>query len=117
MAGKGKATGGQRTRQVGVAASSRNSQAVDDEQALLSCAAPGGCGCCSVEAVVSVDDRGQMVLPKELRERVGIKAGDKLAVVGMERDGKMNCISLIKIDDLSEMVKAMLGPVMKDIFR
>ncbi len=117
MAGKGKTTGGQQATGAGVAAANCNSQAVDDEQALLSCAAPGGCGCCSVEAVVSVDDRGQMVLPKELRERAGIKAGDKLAVVGMERDGKMNCISLIKVDDLSEMVKTMLGPVMKDIFR
>jgi antitoxin PrlF len=117
MSGKSKATRGQRAQRVAVTAASCNSQAVDDEQAPLSCVAPGACGCCSVEAVVNVDDRGQMVLPKELRERAGIKAGDKLAVVGMERGGKLNCISLIKVDDLSEMVKTMLGPVMKEIFR
>jgi AbrB family looped-hinge helix DNA binding protein len=74
-------------------------------------------GCCCVEAVVGVDDRGQMVLPKELREKAGIRAGDKLAVVGMERDGRMCCISLIKVDDLADMVKTMLGPVMKEIFQ
>jgi DNA-binding transcriptional regulator/RsmH inhibitor MraZ len=31
-------------------------------------------GCCRVEALVSVDERGQVVLPKELREKAGIKA-------------------------------------------
>lgn len=73
-------------------------------------------GCCSVEAVVSIDERGQMVLPKEIRDRVGIKAGDKLAVVSMEQGGKPCCISLIKVEGIAEMVKDMLGPVMKEIF-
>jgi AbrB family looped-hinge helix DNA binding protein len=74
-------------------------------------------GCCKVEAIVTVDDRGQMVLPKELRDRAGIQAGDKLAIVGLERYGKTCCISLIKIEEVTEMVKSMLGPVMKEIFQ
>jgi len=83
-----------------------------------SCEPPTGreIGCCTVEAVVSVDDRGQMVLPKEIREKAGIQAGDKLAIVAMEQNGKVCCISLIKVGDLTEMVKSMLGPVMKEIF-
>jgi len=83
------------------------------------CAPPAGAeiGCCRVEAVVSVDDRGQMVLPKEIRDKAGIQAGDKLAVVGMECDGKVCCISLIRIDEITGMVKSMLGPVMKEIFQ
>jgi AbrB family looped-hinge helix DNA binding protein len=76
----------------------------------------GEAGCCKVEAVVSVDDRGQMVLPKEIRDKAGIQAGNKLAIVGLERDGEVCCISLIKVEDLTEMVKDMLGPVMKEIF-
>ena len=76
----------------------------------------GGMCCCQVEAVVSVDDRGQMVLPKEIRDKAGIRGGDKLAVVGLEQDGKLCCISLIKVEELVEMVKSMLGPVMKEIF-
>jgi len=74
-----------------------------------------GC-CCTVEAVVSVDDRGQMVLPKEIREKAGIQGRDKLAILAMEQNGKVCCISLIKVGDLTEMVKSMLGPVMKEIF-
>ena len=42
-----------------------------------SCCAPADAGknSCKVEAVVSVDERGQMVLPKELRDRAHIRAG------------------------------------------
>jgi len=71
--------------------------------------------CCKVESVISVDDKGQMVLPKEIRDKAKIRAGDKLAVLSWEKDGKVCCISLIKVEDLTEMVKGMLGPVMKDI--
>lgn len=70
---------------------------------------------CKVEAVVSVDERGQMVLPKELRDRAQIRAGDKLAVVGCERDGALCCISLIKVEELSATVKGVLSPIFKDI--
>jgi len=82
------------------------------------CRVPSGneMGCCRVEAVVSVDDRGQMVLPKEIRDRAGIQAGDKLAIVGLERDSEVCCISLIKVEKLTEMVKSMLGPIMKEVF-
>jgi antitoxin PrlF len=72
-------------------------------------------GCCKVETIVSIDERGQMVLPKELRDKIKIKPGDKLAVVSWEKEGKVCCISLMKADELTGMVKDMLGPVMKEI--
>lgn len=71
---------------------------------------------CKVESIISVDERGQMVLPKELRAKAKIKPGDKLAVATWERDGEVCCISLIKVEDLVGMVKDRLGPVMKEIF-
>jgi len=71
--------------------------------------------CCRVEALVSIDERGQMVLPKELREKANIHAGDKLAVTSWEKAGKVCCISLIKAEDFTEMVKGMLGPMMKEV--
>ncbi|MFC2065527.1 HgcAB-associated protein HgcC [Chloroflexota bacterium] len=73
------------------------------------------CTCCKVAALVTVDERGQMVLPKELRDKANIRAGDKLAVISLEKDGKACVISLIKAEDLNDMVKGVLGPVMKDI--
>jgi antitoxin PrlF len=73
--------------------------------------------CCRVESIVSIDERGQMVLPKEIREKAKIRSGDKLAVVSLEKDGKICCLSLIKVEDLEVMVKSMLGPVMDDVFK
>ena len=84
-----------------------------------SCCVPtgGGMGCCRVESLVSVDERGQMVLPKEIRDKAKIRAGDKLAVITWEQGGAVYCISLIRIEDITEMVKSMLGPAMKEVLQ
>ena len=74
-----------------------------------------GIGNYKVESVISVDDRGQMVLPKEIRDKAKIRAGDKLAVISWEQDGEVCCISLIKAEELAKMVKGLLGPMMKEI--
>ena len=76
-----------------------------------------GSACCRVDALVTVDGRGQIVLPKDVRERAKIKAGDKFAVVSMESGGKVCCISLVKADSFANTVKDMLGPMMKDVFQ
>ena len=73
-----------------------------------------GMSCCRVEALLGVDERGQMVLPKELRDRANIKAGDKLAMVSWEKDGEICCLALIKADKLAERVREFLGPVMRE---
>ncbi len=76
-----------------------------------------GCGSCApgsgcrVEAVLSVDERGQMVLPKEVRERAGIQTGEKLALITWEREGKVCCLALIRAGELSGMVTGILGPL------
>ncbi len=80
-----------------------------------SCCPSGGeaTSCCRVESLITVDDRGQMVLPKELRDRAKIKAGDKLALVSWEMGGEVCCLSLVKADFLSQRVGEFLGPIMK----
>jgi antitoxin PrlF len=77
------------------------------------------CGCspatgCKVEAVLSVDDRGQMVLPKDIREKAGIRTGDKLALISWEKNGNICCLALMKVENLSGMVKDVLGPLMHE---
>ncbi len=69
---------------------------VDQKEKDECCSMPSGETCCKVEALVSVDERGQMVLPKELREKANIRPGDKLAVTSWEKDGKVCCITLTK---------------------
>jgi antitoxin PrlF len=75
----------------------------------------GALSCCKVESLISVDERGQMVLPKEIRDKANIRPGDKLAVVSWEKDGKICCISLIKAEEFGDMVKGFLGPMMKEV--
>lgn len=70
---------------------------------------------CRVESIVTVDERGQMVLPKELRERAKISAGDKLAIASWERGGEVCCITLVKVEDLVGLLKDRLGPIMKEL--
>jgi len=77
------------------------------------------CGCtpgsgCKVEAVLSVDERGQMVLPKDVREKAGIKTGDKLALISWEKNGSVCCLALMKAENLSGMVKDVLGPLLHE---
>ena len=72
-------------------------------------------GCCRVESLIAVDDRGQMILPKELRDKANIKAGDKLALVSWEKDGAICCMFLIKANDLAERVTEFLGPIMSGL--
>jgi hypothetical protein len=71
------------------------------------CCLPGSMSSCRVESIVSVDER----------ERAKIRPGDKLAVVSMEKDGKICCLSLIRVKELEGMVKSVLGPVIDDIFK
>jgi antitoxin PrlF len=37
-----------------------------------------------VESIVAIDERGQMVIPKDIRERAKTRSGDKLAVLSLE---------------------------------
>jgi len=74
-----------------------------------------GISSCRVESIVSVDERGQMVLPKELRDRANIRAGDKFAIASWEKEGEVCCFYLIKTEYLAKQVKDFLGPMMKDM--
>ena len=85
-----------------------------DEQPGNSRSVPCGCSPgsgCRIEGVLSVDERGQMVLPKDVRERAGIRTGDKLALISWEKNGSICCLALIKAESLSGMVKDVIGPL------
>ena len=77
----------------------------------------GSQSCCRVESMVSVDERGQMVLPKETRTKMNINSGDKLALVSWQKEGQVCCLCLVKADDLTGMVRDMLGPLFNEVSR
>ena len=65
-----------------------------------------------VEAIITVDQRGQMVLPKETRAKAGIRAGEKLALVGWRKGGRVCCLSLIKVEEMAETVGELMNSLM-----
>ncbi len=73
--------------------------------------------CCKVEALVTVDKKGQILLPKDLREKENINEGDKFAIVNVGAGGKSCCLILMKADILEPMVQNALGPVLKIVVR
>ena len=77
--------------------------------------APGCASCCNIDAVISVDSRGQIVLPKEIRQGAGIETGDKLALISWKSGDRVCCISLVKADAFAGTVKGILGPMMSEI--
>lgn len=73
--------------------------------------------CCKVNAIVTIDSRGQIVLPKDVREKAKIKPNDKLAVIGCEREGEICCIMMVKAEKLGDAVSRVLGPMLKDALK
>jgi len=70
---------------------------------------------CGIDAVVTVDAKGQILLPKDLRERANIKPNDKLALVASEKNGEVCCIMIVKAERLVGAVTKTLGPLLKGI--
>jgi AbrB family looped-hinge helix DNA binding protein len=79
------------------------------------CAEFGGASTCGIQSLVSVDERGQMVLPKDIREKLKIGAGGKLALILWEKANEFTCVVLIKAEELGDMVRDLLGPMMTDL--
>ena len=75
-------------------------------------------GCCNVEAIVSLDDRGQLVIPKDVRKKFNLNAGDKFALISCstDKDGASCCFTLMKTGQLEDIVKQSLGPMFSEIF-
>ena len=71
--------------------------------------AQAGTSSYQVEAIITIDERGQMVLPKHTRDKAGIRAGDRLALVTWGKDGRVCCMTLIKAEELTDMVTGFLG--------
>ncbi len=67
-----------------------------------------------VESIVSIDERGQMVLPKGVREKFSLHPGDKLALITKQRNGKVCCIYLFKAEELMESAKDKLAPLLSE---
>ena len=83
--------------------------------------------CMQIEAIVSFDDRGQLVIPKDLRKKFNLKSGDKFALIScmtnsdedsccQPSESSLCCFTLVHTDQLKSMVSQALGPSLSAIF-
>jgi antitoxin PrlF len=70
---------------------------------------------CRIDAIITIDAKGQIVLPKDLREKANFKANDKIAVVACEKDAKVCCIMMVKAETLTGAVTKTLSPLIKGV--
>jgi antitoxin PrlF len=73
--------------------------------------------CLRVDAVVAMDSKGQIVLPKDVREKAKLKPGDKLAIVACQKEGEVCCLVMLKSEGLGEAVSKVLSPALKQVVK
>lgn len=71
--------------------------------------------CCEIEAIVSFDERGQLVFPKDVRKKFDLKAGEKFAMVSCTNERGLCCFTLVKTANINEMVGKALSPMLNSI--
>lgn len=58
-----------------------------------------------------------MVLPKEIRQQMGLRADEKLAVMLWKQGTRTCCVSLHRAEDLAEAARSAFGPLLREIVR
>jgi AbrB family looped-hinge helix DNA binding protein len=71
--------------------------------------------CCKVDAVVTVDSKGQLVLPKDVREKIKLKPDDKLAIISCGGADETCCLIMVKAENLGSSVKSFLWPILREV--
>jgi antitoxin PrlF len=64
---------------------------------------------CKIDSIVTIDLKGQIVLPKNLRARAGFKPNDKLALISFEKEGEVCCVIMLKAEKLEDAVTKTLS--------
>jgi len=62
-----------------------------------------------------MDSKGQIVLPKDIREKAKLKPDQKLALIGCESEGEICCLVMIKAEKLGASVRSVLGPLLENV--
>lgn len=67
-----------------------------------------------VGGLLTVSGTGQIVLPKALRDRANIRAGDKLIAICFG-EGDRSVIILQKVERVAAFLRSAFGPILREI--
>jgi AbrB family looped-hinge helix DNA binding protein len=58
-----------------------------------------------IEDIVKVSPKGQIVIPKEIRKRLGISAGERLLVMSRDREILIKKLGKLSIEEIGEKIE------------
>ena len=61
-----------------------------------------------LESIVKISLKGQIVIPKDVRERLGIKAGGKLAVIVRDDEIILKKIERLDLSEISSRISSVV---------
>ena len=70
-----------------------------------------------LESIVKVSGKGQIVIPKEVREKLDIKAGEKLAVIVKDDDIILRKIEKLNLFEISSRISSVVEKENIDVDR
>ncbi|MBC7114896.1 MAG: AbrB/MazE/SpoVT family DNA-binding domain-containing protein [Archaeoglobi archaeon] len=72
------------------------------------------CGSAKIETIVTVDAKGCILIPKEIRSRMGLESGDRLMVIsGVDEKNRICCLLLVKPEVFEKEAESMLRGLFK----
>lgn len=58
-----------------------------------------------IEDVVKVSPKGQIVIPKEIRKRLGVVSGEKLLVMSRDKEILLKKLEKLSIEEIGEKIE------------
>ena len=58
-----------------------------------------------IENIIKVSSKGQIVIPREVRKKMGVKGGEKLLVLTRDGDIVLRKAKELSLDDIAERVE------------
>jgi len=73
--------------------------------------------CYEIEAVISFDERGQLVFPKDVRKKFDLKAGEKFVMVSCTNEQGLCCFTMVKTEAINKLIGSSIGSMVNNIGR
>ncbi len=61
-----------------------------------------------IEDIVKVSPKGQIVIPKEIRKRLGVSAGERLLVMSEDKEILIKKLEKMSIEEIGEKVEGVV---------
>jgi AbrB family looped-hinge helix DNA binding protein len=62
-----------------------------------------------IEDIIKVSSKGQIVIPREIRKKLGMKGGEKLLVLTRDGDILLRKANELSIDDVAERINKVVN--------